>query len=58
MELFKAESKRLLIKAAGGVRDKKAAEEYIKMGVSRIGTSTGTVLIQDKNETNQKPSGY
>jgi deoxyribose-phosphate aldolase len=45
VELFKENSPRLLIKAAGGVRDNEAAEKYIKMGVSRIGTSTGTVLL-------------
>jgi deoxyribose-phosphate aldolase len=45
VELFKLNSKRLLIKAAGGVRDNASAEQYIKLGVSRIGTSTGTVLL-------------
>ena len=43
--IFKENSKRLKIKAAGGVRDHNSALEYIKMGVSRIGTSTGTVLL-------------
>lgn len=45
VELFKENSSRLKIKAAGGVRDNESAEKYIKMGVSRIGTSTGTVLL-------------
>ena len=45
VELFKLNSKRLLIKAAGGVRYNASAEQYIKLGVSRIGTSTGTVLL-------------
>lgn len=54
VELFKEVSKRLKIKAAGGVRDHESAVNYIKMGVSRIGTSTGTVLI---NKDATKPPG-
>ena len=45
VQIFKENSERLKIKAAGGVRDHNSAVEYIKMGVSRIGTSTGTVLL-------------
>jgi deoxyribose-phosphate aldolase len=45
VQIFKENSDRLKIKAAGGVRDHNSAVEYIKMGVSRIGTSTGTVLL-------------
>ncbi|QXP74403.1 deoxyribose-phosphate aldolase [Tenacibaculum sp. AHE15PA] len=33
------------IKAAGGVRDKEIAEEYITMGVTRLGTSSGVSLV-------------
>ena len=33
------------IKAAGGVRDKETAEKYIKMGVTRLGTSSGVSLV-------------
>ena len=43
-----------LIKAAGGVRDKETAENYIKMGVARLGTSSGVSLVtkgvSDKNQ--------
>ncbi|CAM1347613.1 deoxyribose-phosphate aldolase [Tenacibaculum insulae] len=42
------------IKAAGGVRDKETAEKYIKMGVTRLGTSSGVSLVtkgvSDKNK--------
>ena len=42
------------IKAAGGVRDKETAEKYIKMGVTRLGTSSGVLLVttgvSDKNQ--------
>jgi deoxyribose-phosphate aldolase len=55
VELFKENSKRLLIKAAGGVRDNASAEQYIKMGVSRIGTSTGTVLLPSTGAEVKKP---
>lgn len=33
------------IKAAGGIRDIKMAETYIKMGVTRLGTSSGVSLV-------------
>lgn len=42
------------IKAAGGVRDSATAEKYIKMGVTRLGTSSGVSLVttgvSDKNK--------
>ncbi|WP_422092207.1 deoxyribose-phosphate aldolase [Tenacibaculum ovolyticum] len=45
---------KVLIKAAGGVRDKETAEKYIKMGVARLGTSSGVSLVtkgvSDKNQ--------
>ncbi|MCT4643154.1 MAG: deoxyribose-phosphate aldolase [Bacteriovoracaceae bacterium] len=33
------------IKASGGVRDIKAAKEYISLGVTRLGTSSGVKII-------------
>ncbi|WP_298474120.1 deoxyribose-phosphate aldolase [uncultured Maribacter sp.] len=36
------------IKASGGVRDKETALEYIKLGVSRIGTSSGIAIVSTK----------
>ena len=36
------------IKASGGVRDKETALEYIKLGVSRIGTSSGIAIVSAK----------
>lgn len=33
------------IKAAGGVRDIETAEKYIKIGVTRLGTSSGVSLV-------------
>lgn len=33
------------IKASGGIRDTETAKEYIKLGVSRIGTSSGIKII-------------
>lgn len=54
VELFRERSQRLKIKAAGGVRDHESALKYIQMGVSRIGTSTGMVLI---NKDATKPPG-
>lgn len=34
------------VKASGGVRDAKAANQYISMGVKRLGTSNGIKIIQ------------
>lgn len=45
IELFLENSKRLKIKAAGGVRDRETALKYIAMGISRIGTSSGIALL-------------
>lgn len=36
---------KLEIKASGGIKDTKTAEKYIKLGVSRLGTSSGIALI-------------
>lgn len=33
------------IKAAGGIRDVETAQKYIAMGVERLGTSSGVVLV-------------
>ncbi len=45
---------KICVKAAGGVRDTQTANDYIAMGVQRLGTSSGVALMQ-----NQKAdSGY
>ena len=54
VELFKECSKRLLIKASGGVRDRESAIKYINMGVSRIGTSTGVKLSVPEQSATDK----
>lgn len=33
------------IKASGGIKDAKTAEAYIKLGVSRLGTSSGIAIV-------------
>jgi deoxyribose-phosphate aldolase len=35
----------LKIKASGGIRDKKTALNYIELGISRIGTSSGILIV-------------
>jgi deoxyribose-phosphate aldolase len=42
------------VKAAGGVRDKKALVSMINQGASRIGTSSGTKLILSPSEAQQQ----
>lgn len=37
-----------LVKASGGVRDYATAEKYIKLGASRLGTSSGIEIIKGK----------
>ncbi len=41
----KAVEDKVKIKASGGIRDAETAREYIKMGVDRIGTSSGIKII-------------
>ncbi len=41
-----------LIKASGGIKDKNDCIDYINMGVNRIGTSSGVLLV--KNEKIEK----
>ena len=49
VKLMKAEvGDKLKIKASGGIRDLKTALEYIELGVSRLGTSSGIALVTSK----------
>ncbi|MEH6763401.1 MAG: deoxyribose-phosphate aldolase [Aequorivita antarctica] len=44
----------LKIKASGGIKDATTAEKYIKMGVSRIGTSSGIEIVTStKKDTDE-----
>lgn len=36
------------IKASGGIKDKKTALQYIKLGVERLGTSSGIAIVTGK----------
>ena len=36
------------IKASGGIRDLETAKQYIDLGVSRIGTSSGIAIVTSK----------
>jgi deoxyribose-phosphate aldolase len=56
IEIFKENSTRLKIKAAGGVRDNESAQKYIRMGVDRIGTSSGMSLLTPGAQ--QSKGGY
>lgn len=40
------------LKASGGVRDYNTAKQYIDMGVSRLGTSSGVAIVQGKESEN------
>ena len=41
------------IKASGGIRDQQTALEYIKLGVHRIGTSSGVAIVTKKIDKNE-----
>ncbi len=46
IELMKiVASKKMKIKASGGIRDAKTVKKYINLGVSRIGTSSGIAIV-------------
>lgn len=42
----KVVGEKMKIKASGGLKDRKTAEKYIKLGVDRLGTSSGIALIR------------
>ncbi|MCM4160851.1 deoxyribose-phosphate aldolase [Antarcticibacterium flavum] len=42
---------RMQIKASGGIKDKETALEYINLGATRLGTSSGIQLVSENNET-------
>ncbi len=49
VQLMKNEVKNAIqIKASGGIRDAKTAKQYIDLGVSRIGTSSGITIVTSK----------
>lgn len=51
IELIAAHKSELLeIKASGGIKDLSTAEAMIKMGATRIGTSSGVSILKDSNE--------
>jgi len=45
-----------MIKASGGIRDFETAEKYVILGVDRIGTSSGIIIVEGENAQNKKPS--
>ena len=51
--MLKAVDGKAKVKAAGGVRNAEDAEKYIKMGVQRLGTSSGIAILKG-----QKVEGY
>ncbi len=49
IKLMKSEVKNnIQIKASGGIRDLETAKQYIDLGVSRIGTSSGITIVTSK----------
>ncbi|WP_103069625.1 deoxyribose-phosphate aldolase [Aquimarina sediminis] len=49
IRLMKKEAQgNIQIKASGGIRDLKTAKQYIDLGVSRIGTSSGIAIVTSK----------
>ena len=42
-----------MIKASGGIRDRKTAIQFINAGASRLGTSSGVNIVNDKKESNE-----
>ena len=44
-------SEKMQIKASGGIRDTKTAQEYIDLGVQRLGTSSGIAIVSGTEST-------
>ncbi len=49
------EGSHLKIKASGGIKDLSTAQEYISLGVERIGTSSGVLILKEFQSSNYKP---
>jgi len=47
IHLMKKYAPGLAIKASGGIRDRTAAEKYLALGATRIGTSNGVAIVTD-----------
>ncbi|QAA80512.1 deoxyribose-phosphate aldolase [Aequorivita sp. H23M31] len=54
--MLDAVGKNLKVKASGGIKDAATAEKYVKMGVSRLGTSSGVEIVSggSKKEDNER----
>lgn len=53
IEIMKnAVSEKVKLKASGGIRDLKTANEYLNLGVHRLGTSAGVALMENKISDN------
>lgn len=50
--LMKKYSNGKKVKASGGIKERKQAEELIKAGADRLGTSNGVLIIKDKTSKN------
>lgn len=41
------------VKASGGIRDRRTAEEMVKAGANRLGTSSGVTIMKEEQEKTQ-----
>jgi deoxyribose-phosphate aldolase len=41
------------VKASGGIRDRRTAEEMVKAGANRLGTSSGVAIMKEEQEKTQ-----
>ena len=48
----------LKVKASGGIRDAETAKKYIKIGVSRLGTSSGIAIVSSPNNKDTNEHTY
>lgn len=46
----KVVGEKIQIKASGGIKDRKTAKEYLDLGVSRLGTSSGVEIVGPKED--------
>ena len=52
VKLMKSVAKNTVkIKASGGIKDAKTAQEYINLGVQRLGTSSGVAILKGETST-------
>ncbi len=56
--MLKTVGPKVQVKASGGIRDRETALEYIRLGVKRIGTSSGLEILKEFSSSSTNKDNY